>query len=239
MTPTTALFRYSVYFFGAYLGLSLLAFWPLYLSDPGQAQHPFVHVHAVVMAAWLTVLTAQAGLVRYRLFGTHRFVGKLSIALAPLVVVTLAMVAHEVAVRADSTTPTRLAQVAFQLSHPVVFAAFFGAAILKRHEPAVHARWMFCSVLIATSAILDRVLAFYLPSVAGLLPRFIDGSRILPLVYVILGALTLWDWRTTRKPGVFVIAMAVFALQHSFAWVAHHSDWWKAVTLWFMSLPLS
>ncbi len=239
MTLTATLRKNAVWFFGAYLVAALLAFWPRYLRDLGAVTNSMVHVHGIVLAVWLAMLVSQAALIRNARPALHRWIGRWSLVVAPLVVVTI-LSAAQVSLNRDVTpSPMRLAQLGLQCGSAVLFAIFYGLAIRYRRDVHRHARWMFCTVLTMTSPIFDRVLAFYVAPRSHVLPMFPDGSRILPAIHLVLLILAVWDWREGRRASPFVWAWGGFAAAHLFAWVAHTSRWWTSFALWFRGLPLS
>ena len=65
------------------LGVTLLAFWPGYLSRLGRSpwQH---HFHALTALAWMLLLIAQSMLIDRRDRVRHRWLGRAMLALVPL-----------------------------------------------------------------------------------------------------------------------------------------------------------
>src|SRR5687768_14598964 len=46
-------------YFAAFFALALVAFWPTYLSRPGESS-PYTHLHAATAALWMLLLVAQS-----------------------------------------------------------------------------------------------------------------------------------------------------------------------------------
>ena len=236
---TQQLQRHAVWFFALYLVAAIFAFWPRYLSDLGSVANGMVHFHGAVLACWLLILVVQAALIRTGNRAQHRLIGRWSIAVAPFVVVSILLAVHVSLNRNDELTSRRLLQFAMQCGSAVMFAMFYALAIRYRRDTARHARWMFCTVLTMTSPVFDRVLAFQAPALQQALPMFPDGSRVLPVIHVLLLTLAALDWRASRQAGPFFGAWAAFAAAHGFALMSAGLAWWGKFATWFRALPLS
>lgn len=232
---TRAIYRYAVVFFGLYLTASVFAFWPRYLSDPAGVEHPAVHVHGWLMASWLFLLVAQAGLIRWDRRDLHRWLGRVSYVLAPAVALSIALAAH-VSIGRGEPTQIRLAQLALQLGYVPLFLAIYLLAMRSRADPPRHARFMLCTVLPMTSAVFDRILGFYLLPRLGFLPTFVDGSRLLPLIYILLIGLSIQDWRAHRRLDVFPVVSLLFLVQHATVLLVYRTAWWAEIGAWFAGL---
>ncbi len=238
MNLTTGLYRFSVIFFGVYLAASLVAFWPRYLSNPGAVPYAAVHLHAWVMAAWLVLLFGQASLIAVGRRALHRAAGRLSYALAPAVGLALVLAAHS-SISRGNIGQLQLAQLALQLSYVPLFALLYGLAMLYRKDRPKHARFMLCTVLPMTSPVFDRILGFYVLPRLSFLPRFVDGSRLLPLIYVVLIVLSALDWRFHRRKDVFPFVLLLFLAQHAWVLVAYRAEWWHDFGMWFAGVGLT
>ena len=85
--------RSGPYFAGLFL-VALVAFWPTYLSIAPSASSAYTHLHAVTAAAWMLMLVAQPLAIRARRIRLHRLIGQTSYVLAPLMLVTIVLLAH-------------------------------------------------------------------------------------------------------------------------------------------------
>jgi hypothetical protein len=65
------------------------------LTFSGLTVTPLLHVHAAVMALWLLLLIAQAWFVRTMRFRLHRWVGRSSFVIVPLIIVLAIVATHE------------------------------------------------------------------------------------------------------------------------------------------------
>ena len=170
----------------------------------------------------------------------------MSYLLAPAVVVVTAAFVHQ-GMAGMAGIPQLPAPVlhtlALMLGSLVAFAVCYAAAMLKRHDSQVHARWMVCTVFPMFTPVSDRLIAVNAPSMMAWLPR-IEGNPVLPVVGfaladLILLALSLWDWRANRRLDVFPVALGVLLVYHVATLTLHRVPLWNAFCVWFLSLPLS
>ena len=222
MNLTKGIYGYSAAFFGIYLLASLFAFWPRYLSDPASVAHFSVHVHGALMGLWLLALFTQALLIRTNRRDLHRTIGATSMVLAPALALSIVFVAHVSANRTD-IDDMRLAQLALQLGYFPVFLGIYSLGMRYRRDPPRHSRFMLSTVLPMTSPVFDRVIGFYAMPELSFIPSFPDGSRLLPLIYLILVSLAAWDWRSHRRADVFPIVGLLFLTQHLFVLAAYRT----------------
>jgi hypothetical protein len=239
---TVWLYRHAVWLFLAFGVATIVAFWPSYFSrlDAQPTYHP--HAHGLAMTLWCAVLIAQAWLIRSGRRGLHRQLGALSYLLVPLIVVTTVNFLHfrlQGALRLDAVA---LYFMALVLNALVAFLAIYGLAIYHRRQPAVHGRYMLCTIFPLFTPVTDRLFGAHLPWVVPLVPR-IDGVAVLPvagfvIANVLLAGLAVWDWRTSRR-AVFPVALGVLLLFHLSVLTFHRLPVWRSFGEWFVSLPLS
>src|SRR5215210_6028039 len=92
MAPTLDLMRSWKYFAG-FFALALIAFWPSYISQPASFA-PYTHLHAAAASIWMILLIAQSWAISARRVAQHRLFGKLSYFFAPLMVISVLLLAH-------------------------------------------------------------------------------------------------------------------------------------------------
>ena len=76
----------------------LLAFAGSYFKDgtfSGKPVTTIIHVHAALMMLWIFMLIGQAWFIRTRRYKLHRWVGRSSFIVAPLIIVMLLAMDHE------------------------------------------------------------------------------------------------------------------------------------------------
>jgi hypothetical protein len=144
----------------------------------------FVHVHGIVMTAWIVLFIVQVTLVAKRRTKLHQRLGVLGGVLAALVFIVGILTALYAAARVintpnvDTAGPPPLAFLIVPLGDMVVFAILIGAALYYRKRLDVHKRLM----LLAAMNIL-------VPAIARIPLNFITNGG--PLVFFGLADLCL------------------------------------------------
>jgi len=169
-----------------------------------------VHVHGVVMTAWVALVATQAWLIRSRNVAVHKTLGRVGVGLAVLVVVVGFFTAISAAKNGSASFPPNIPPLAF-LAIPffdlVMMVVLVGGAIYWRRRPANHKLLMLLALINLLPPALARV---PLPGLTALGPLFFFGVPTL-LTLITLG----YDrWRT----GTFnrVLALGAFLLIASY-----------------------
>jgi len=240
-------YRHSGTFFGVFLVLAIVAFWPNYLSQPLARLDPLLHGHGIAMFLWVVMLIAQARLIRTQRRPRHRSLGTLSYVLAPAVVVFTIMFVHQTLSRslagAETIPPRSLLNLALMLNATVLFGVLYGLAMYFRRDSQRHARYMVCTLFPLFTPVTDRLIAFHFRPLRNLMPQ-IDGGPVVPfagffLADVILVALVVWDWRRNHRLDVFPVALGLLFVYHVSVMTLHLVPAWHAFAVWFLSLPIS
>jgi hypothetical protein len=212
-------------------------FMPGYFTRMGAGEPipGFVHAHAAVFTGFLFVLLTQTLLIGAGRADLHR---RLGIAATVLVLPMLAL-GYETAIFgarrghpfADGAPPGApfadgLSFLVVSLGDLVIFAAFFGAALLLRRRPETHKRLM----------ILAAIGGFAWPAITRM--SLVAGmpSRMFGLVALLLLALPLHDLVTRRRVhwasaiGVIVI-LGSFPLRRTIG----ASSAWREIAVWLTS----
>jgi hypothetical protein len=235
-------FRNSTPFFAIFLIFVVWAFWPSYFSRPLALPDFHFQAHGIAMTLWCGTLVAQAYLIRTGRRPLHRILGKTSYALVGLVVITTISLVHFRLQGIGRLSNLDLLFLSLVLNALVVFLLLFGLAIRHRHETALHARYMICTVFPFVTPVTDRLIASHFRSLATLVPA-IDGSPVLPvagfvLTDLLLVGLTVWDWRQQRRRDVFAIALAAVFLYHVSVLTFYRVPIWRSFGEWFVRVPL-
>ena len=116
-----------------------------------------VHLHGLVMTAWIVLFAVQAGLVAARRVDLHRKLGIAGAALAALVVVVGIATAIEGARRGVSPGPPPLVFLAIPLGVILVYGALVTAAIANRRRPDWHKRLMLLAAISVLTPAIARI----------------------------------------------------------------------------------
>jgi uncharacterized membrane protein len=230
--PATLNFSRSGPYFAALLAVALLAFWPSYVSRP-LASSPVTHFHAFTATLWMLMLIVQPLAIRKRRLTLHRALGRVSYILAPLVVISMLLLAHD---RIRGLTGARYAFQTYilylQLSLALLFAVAYTLAIVKRRVPAVHARFMICTALTLVDPIAIRLLLWMNAEATWNYQWATYAATDVALIVMI------WFERHARTGrAVFPAMLLAFVLSQIPA-LAGWTEWpaWQAFSRWFAGL---
>jgi hypothetical protein len=206
-------YRNLGYFLLALLPIFIAGFWIPYLSeiptfDPSIT--PPVHIHAVLLFAWIALLVFQPLAIRYGAISAHRFLGKASyVVMALIVPFTLAMIWKEYDEKLSdgiSIIPALKAEFV-SVTQLVVTVAMYVLAIVriqKRDVPA-HMRYMICIALFLLPAGLARTLGYWFNF------RQVTSQTIsLAAIEMCLAALIAFDIRRQLNARPYVVAFLVY-----------------------------
>jgi hypothetical protein len=242
-TRTGGVYGTSLWLFGTFLLAMVVAFWPTYFSHLGDQPTYHPHLHGLTMTAWCLLIVAQAWLIRAGHRGVHATLGTLSYGLVPLMVAATLHFIHFRVRGVPDLGPFGLYFLALIVNALVAFVLLWGLGLYHRRRPAVHARYMLCTVFPLFTPVTDRLIGPYLPSIVPLVPR-IDGSPVLPaagflLADGILAVLCVWDWRANKRTDVFPVAFGILVAYHVSVLTFYRLPFWNTFGSWFVTLPLS
>lgn len=212
-----------------YVGLSLLitaiaitGFWVTYFGSllQGVSDHPrLLHFHAAVFVGWLALFFAQAVLAAVGRVRAHMALGRAGIAYGiGLVIVGVWTTISRSAFHLRSGGPgDGLLYVA--LTDMVIFATFFGAAIVYRRRPQVHKRLMVVAATMLLIAAVGRL--WFLPAA----PLDLVASSAIWFSPVLVAM--AHDYATTRRVHpVYVLGLGAFFVRLlSPGWVIGTPAW--------------
>ena len=117
----------------------------------------FVHLHGIVMTAWVALFIVQVSLVATRRTKVHQRLGVLGGVLAALVVVVGILTGLYAAARGATPGPPALQFLIVPLGDMVVFAILIGAALYFRRRLDVHKRLMLLAALTFLGPAIARI----------------------------------------------------------------------------------
>jgi len=189
-----------------FLLLALAAFWPSYISKP-LASGGFTHLHAATATLWMLMLIAQSWAIDRRRVALHRALGKSSWLLAPLLVVTVLLVAHERIAGAPAQAYAIQTYILYlQLSLAALFAISYAFAIATRRSVARHSRFMICTALTLVDPIVIRLL-FWIDTTPAWNYQWLTFG-LTDLAFLVLIGL---ERENRAGRGVFPAMLALFA----------------------------
>ncbi|ALO45647.1 hypothetical protein [Pseudohongiella spirulinae] len=142
----------------------LVGFWPSYFSlifgEP-VARPLIMHVHGVIFTGWMLLLLLQVGLVAMGRVDLHRNVGTFGIAYGIAVLllgVAVSFIAPALHVQSGNWSLDQAAGfLIFPLGDMILFAGFFGAAVVRRSQREAHKRLMLAATIALAFAAVARM----------------------------------------------------------------------------------
>lgn len=187
-----------------------------------------VHVHGVLMSAWVAFFIAQVWLIRSKNVRTHMKLGMFGVLLGAAVAVVGFFTAVASAKFGSASFPqgfTPLVFVVVPLADIALFVLFFGAAIFYRKRPAIHKRLMLLTVLNFLPPALARFPSDSLASLGPLL--FLGIPTILALAFLV------YDSWTNRKVNFHYLAGAIILIaSYPLRFILAGTDVWLSFASW-------
>jgi len=107
MRTHNKLFHNSGFSFIILLFLAIIGFWQSYFSRLFSDIDNYTYFHAITMLLWVGMLITQAFLIRFKKRSLHRFIGKFSYGLLPVLIISLILLAHSrIVIGEDGILPT-------------------------------------------------------------------------------------------------------------------------------------
>jgi hypothetical protein len=187
-----------------------------------------VHIHGLIMTAWVVFFIVQVWLIRSKNARTHMSLGMLGIALAILIIVVGFFTGAAAAKNGSASAPPDIPSLAFFIVpflDLVLFALFFGAAIYYRKRPADHKRLMLLTVINFLPPAVARI---PIASLQSLGPLVFFG---VPSLFAI--GLIIYDTRRTGKLNrLFLIGSLVLIASYPLRIMVSGTDAWMGFAAW-------
>jgi SNF family Na+-dependent transporter len=162
-------YRNIGYFLLALPLIFIAGFWVPYLSEIPRFDPSItvpVHLHALLLFAWIVLLVVQPLAIRRGAFSLHRGLGRISYVLMPLIVISAVAMIHKEYhehLASGMRSGAALATEFLSVSQLALLGIFYCSAIIhiKRHEVAAHMRYMICIALVLLPAGLARTFGYW------------------------------------------------------------------------------
>ena len=203
---------------------------PMFAAKPAwAAKEPIFYLHGTIFSLWFALLAYQTFLVRQRALRLHRKLGYAGVGLGVIVIVLGCYSALRAANRPGGFIGIPFPPEQF-LAVPIIgmalFATLLSLAVINRHRPASHKRYMLLASIDLLGAPVAR-----LPLMVPALPFWIDS--VVYSSFVI--ALGYWDLQTRGRlrPETLFGGIALVAV--NFATLPIGSTaLWQNFALWMM-----
>lgn len=234
------LFRKSHLLFLVFCALVVLAFWLSYFSALLKQENFRMHIHGGLMILWCGLLIIQPYLIKTKKKKTHQLLGKLSYFLVPLIAFsTIDLFKYRIN-QLSTLSEIDVFFTASVLIALAVFLLFYGLAIYFRKNAAVHARFILCTIFPLFTAVFDRIIYNYFESGLHLFPTIGNETVVQPfgllLGDVLLLVLSVWDWYSHKRFGVFPLALLIHLGYHYSVMNFYKFSFWQEFSLWFFKI---
>jgi len=229
-------------FFALLIPVALLAFAKSYFAGETFSGKPLtglIHAHSVLMVIWLLMLIAQAWAIRNRCFRLHRWVGRSSYAIAPLIAVTIIATSHESLNRTAAGLSTQVAQTQILIWGQLLgFVLAWGLAIFFRKRTLLHMRFMISTIFAAGSAFIIRIILNWFGWVPGMDTAEGAVAANGTILTLSLLALIVADWRKGLRWSPYWVVTVVTVIMHVGYFTFTKTQGWTEFIRWFMSLSI-
>jgi len=201
-----------------------------------------IHVHAALMALWLLILIGQAWFIRTGRYKMHRWVGRSSFVIAPLIIVMTAVATHETLNRKPEITTLDARIEIYDLMQVIGFALAWALALVYRRRTPIHVRFMVSTVFAMGNAILFRIILNWFDWVPGFGKETVAEIESVAaangaVLLIMLLALIANDWRLGIKRSPFWLVTITTLIIHIGFFTFTKSDWWMSLVQWYAGLP--
>ena len=190
-----------------------------------------VHIHGVLMTAWVMLFMAQVWLISSKRIRVHQRLGYAAIGLGVLIIVTGFVTAVRAAKFGAAAAPPDIPSQAFlivPLFDLLMFAVLFAAAIYYRKKPASHKSLMLLTAVNFLPPALARIPIVPLQSLG---PLWFFGF---PTVVALL-CLGLETWRYRRLNRVFLAGTLLLIASYIVRLAIMGTNTWMAIAGWLTS----
>ena len=229
------IFEKSHVYFLVFFLIVLAAFWFTYITRIFEQENYRMHLHGSILFLWCLMLIIQPLLIRNKMNAVHRWIGKFSFVLVPLLVLTTFDLLRY---RIKSQPAIDYAFMALVINALIAFIILYSLAIYHRKKQTLHARYMVCTIFPFFTPATDRIISIYFPSTLEYFPLLNGQPNVMlfgfVLADVILIALCIWDWRSHRRLNVFPFALVVLLMYHYSVLSFYQYNFWKTFCDWLI-----
>ena len=223
----------SPFYFSLLFLIVVIGFYPTYFSKLANIDLKH-HFHAIVATTWMLMLVLQSWLVAQKQFQLHRMVGRLSIIVVLLFVISGAVITHTMLAAHNGFSKAFGSRLAFgDITTVLGFVCAYGLAIHFRRQRALHSRFMASTALLALPPALARVFANFVPGVDSFVAAFHASYLTADLILL---TLIIRDYRQGIPRSPYYLPLAIMVIQELSFIVLPGMPVWNHFTGWLGSL---
>lgn len=235
-------FRNVCIYLALLIPATLLAFAKSYFTGvtlSGKAVTAIIHVHAALMTLWILMLIGQAWFIRTGRYTLHRWVGRSSFIIAPIIIVLPLVMDHDFLRTVPEITMQDARVMIYDWGQLVGFGLAWALALVYRRRTPLHVRFMVSTVFAMGNAIVFRIILNWFAWVPGLVTENMDNVAAAngAVLLLMLLALIANDWRLGIKRSPFWLVTVTTAIIHVGFFTFTKTDWWMSLVQWFADLP--
>jgi hypothetical protein len=230
-----SIFERSHIFFLVFFVTVSAAFWLTYITRVFDQENYRMHLHGITLFLWCFMLITQPLLIKKKMNVVHRWIGRFSYVLVPVLVLTTFDLLRY---RVKSQPALDYAFVALVFNALIVFVILYGLAIYYRKKPTIHARYMLCTIFPFFTPATDRIISIYFPGTLKYFPLLNGHPNVMLFGFVladcILTGLCIWDWQSHRRLNVFPLALLLVLLYQFSVNMFYLYDFWETFCDWLI-----
>ena len=240
MTISKIRFDKSGYYFIGLVVIALLGFWPSYFSkifDGTETYSFYFHFHATMMSLWILTLIIQPILIRNKKLTLHKFIGKVSYLLMPLLFLSVILLTHyRVQDHILMVNNEKLygPHLIVPFKDLLILGTAYIIAIVYRHDVNIHARAMIATGIVFIEPSLIRFIKYAIIK---------DGNIAyfctIGLVYSLLIGLIILERKQKKGKWIFPLILGLYIIVHSILIFKVRMGIWETFAKWFVDLPLT
>ncbi len=244
-------FYYNLgYWLLLYIPLAVAGFYITYFSVFFKPKPAIIHIHFALVFSWIALVIAQPFFIKYKKLAVHRFLGKVSYVLVPLVLVSAFYMLRfgytnfirELAGLKTGVNPkfdrVKILQqgadyILIALMYIMWFAVLYGLGVANRSKMHPHARYMLATVLTLTGPTVDRIF-FIQFGVTHLFGRIPAEAVSFILIDLVLLYLLYRDKKAGRNLKPLATCVCIYLAGQVFYFLAMGTSWWNSIATFIM-----
>ncbi|MFZ6798442.1 hypothetical protein [Undibacterium sp. Di24W] len=220
------MYKQAVYYFGAVLLIALIGFYPSYFGNLGNVDLVH-HFHGIAATLWLLMLVVQSWLMRTGKIQAHRIVGRTSLILVPLFILSGLFM-----IKAIVTSPSgfslafgsRLAWI--DTVTMITFVVVYVSAIYYRKSIQLHARFMASTAILVLPPALGRIM----PRLGEWITSFEMAVHLSYAICIIVVLSLIYDdYRRGKWRAPYFILLLSVGLQQFGFYASNDWSWWMSL----------
>jgi hypothetical protein len=182
------------------------------------------------------MLIGQAWFIRTKRYAIHRWVGRSSFVIVPLIVAATMMLTIESLDRRPEIAPMDARIEIYTWGQVIPFVLAWGLALWYRRRTPIHVRYMVSTIFAAGSAIVFRIILNWFQWVPGMENIENAAAANGAVLVLMLVALIGNDWRIGIRRSPFWLVTITTVIMTIGFFTFTKSDWWMSFVQWYAGI---